>query len=364
MKLKSILFLILSGLFVMAGFTSCDDDEDMPWNNGATVGLPKYRAFLLTEGNMGHNDSHLFFIDPEQDTINVHDIYTAQNKLALGDTGNDMITYNGDIYVVMNVSKVLRHLNGAGLAVDSFSHFKYLGEPRYIAENKGKLYVSCYGGYVARFDAKTLQIEDSVKVDANPEELIVYNDKVYCVNSGWGYGNTISVIDVQKFDKAESIVTLQNPTGIQEANGHIYVFSSGTYDEYWNYVDKPCCAVFDPSTKKTTKIGDATRMLAIGDNLYFVNSTTQDWTNYTTTFSQYSAKTNKTESWSLKNLPSEIASANVYMMARNPYDGSIYIATSDFVHNSPIYHFDSNFQYLNKKIVVPATNPNSMVFLN
>lgn len=40
MKLKSLLFLVLCGI-MMAGFSSCDDEEDnMPWNDGATVALP------------------------------------------------------------------------------------------------------------------------------------------------------------------------------------------------------------------------------------------------------------------------------------------------------------------------------------
>lgn len=365
MKVKSILLSAMCGLLVMAGFTSCsNDDEDMPWNEGAKIELPKYRAFVLTEGSMGHNNSHLFYVNPAQDTTYVNDIYTAQNGKGLGDTANDMLTYDGDIYVVVNVSKVLLRLNGAGVEKARYDKFDQLGEPRYAVATDGKLYVTCYGGYVARFDAKTLAFEASVPVEANPEEILVYDGKLYCVNSGWGFGNTISVIDVKKFDKAESIVTLENPIGIQESDGHFYILTGGVYNtSTYMYDEMPCCGEFNPVTKGTFKIGDATKMMAYGGNLYYVNATTNDWVNYTTTFSQYDPAMGRPTTWTLKNMPSQLASSIIYMMVRNPYDGSFYMATTDYVHDGMLYHFDADFSYMSKSFTVVGINPNSMVFL-
>ncbi|MBO4315361.1 MAG: hypothetical protein J5867_05295 [Prevotella sp.] len=365
MKIRSLLLSALCGMMVMAGFTSCSsDDEDMPWNEGAKIELPKYRAFVLAEGSYGKNNSHLFYVDPMQDTTYVNDIYTAQNGVGLGDTANDMLTYDGDIYVVVNVSKVLLRLNGAGVEKARYEKFEELGEPRYAVATDGKLYVTCYGGYVARFDAKTLAFEASVPVDANPEEIIVYDGKLYCVNSGWGYGNTISVIDVKKFDKAESIVTLTNPLGIQESEGHFYILTGGVYNySTYAYDEMPCCGEFNPVTKGTSKIGDATKMMAYGGNLYYVNATSPDWVNYTTTFSQYDPAAGRPTTWTLKNMPSELPSSIIYMMARNPYDGSFYIATTDYVHDGTLYHFDADFSYMFKSFTIAGINPNSMVFL-
>lgn len=366
MKVRSILLSAMCGLMVTVGFTSCNnDDEDMPWNDGAKIELPKYRAFVLTEGSYGKNNSHLFYVNPAEDTVMVKDIYTEQNGRGLGDTANDMLTYNGDIYVVVNVSKVILRLNGAGVEKARYTDFDQLGEPRYAVAKDGKLYVTCYGGYVARFDATTLAYEGRVAVDANPEEIIEHDGKLYCVNSGWGMGNTISVIDADKFDKAESIETLTNPCGLQESDGHFYVLTNGVYNySTYTYDEMPCCGEFNPSTKKTTKIGDATRMMAYGGNLYYVNAVSADWTNYTTTYSQYTSSTGKSTSWTLKNMPTELATSIVYMMVRNPYDGSFYIATTDYVHDGTLYHFDSNFSYLGKKFTVEGINPNSMVFMN
>lgn len=52
---------IICGLMIAAGFTSCsDDEEDNSWKEGSKVDLPQYRAFVLSEGGYGKNNSHLF----------------------------------------------------------------------------------------------------------------------------------------------------------------------------------------------------------------------------------------------------------------------------------------------------------------
>ena len=176
MKTSKLFLSVLCGLTLSFGLFSCSDDsEDLSWKDGAKIELPRYRAFVLTEGTFNHNNSHLSFLDPAQDTIYSHDIYEAQNGIKLGDTANDMIEADGDIYIVVNVSKVLLRLNGSGVELARYTGFETLGEPRNIVEEDGKLYVTCYGGYVARFDAKTLKLEKSVKAGDNPEQIIEHN---------------------------------------------------------------------------------------------------------------------------------------------------------------------------------------------
>jgi hypothetical protein len=188
------------------------------------VDLPAYRAFVLSEGSMNKNNSHLFFVNPETDETYATDIFEAQNGIKLGDTANDILAADGNIYVLVNVSKVIYRLNGSGVLQATYKDFDAddLGEPRYMVMERGKLYVTCYGGYVARLDAKTLAYEAKVKTDANPEEIIAYGGQLFCVCSGMGTGNTLCIIDRAKFDKAESVQTLDNPYAIKEANGHIY----------------------------------------------------------------------------------------------------------------------------------------------
>lgn len=355
----------LCALAVIGGFTSCSDDDDYDdsWKEGSKVELPQYRAFILCEGTMGKNNSHLFFVDPTTDKPMAGDIYELQNGKKLGDTANDMIVEDGYIYIVMNVSKRLVKLNGSGVELASYSFDDELGEPRKVVEEDGKLYVTTYGGYVARFDAQTLAYEARVKVDANPEEIIEHDGYLYCVNSGLGSGNTISAINISTFTSPESYKTLDNPYSIFEEDDRIYVVAHGFYDPItWEHTE--AVGIFNPHTHVTTLLEGQhpTNVIAVDNTLYMTTSTSPDWVSYTTTFSKCNVLTGETSEWTLTNAPAELTSGNVYMLERNPYDGSFYIATSDYATDSPVYHFDRNGKYIGK-FSAGGICPNSMLFI-
>lgn len=364
MKLRSLFLAGLCGLMVATGFTACSDDDDVDesWKEGSKVEMPQYRAFVLSEGSYGKNNSHLFFVDPSTDKPYASDIYETQNGKKMGDTANDMIEEDGNIYVVVNVSKLLLKLNGAGVEQARYSFDDKLGEPRYICEEDGKLYVTSYGGYVSRFDAKTLALEASVKVDANPEEIVEEDGKLYCVNSGYGAGNTLSVIDIKSFDKSTSVTVPNNPQRIVESDDHFYILAgSPTYNPA-NYDYSTAVYSYDPATQKSEFIANATKVFAADGNLYYANAVSADWVNYTTTYSVYSPSTKTSSAWNLSNAPAALTSSVVYLIERNPYDGSFYIGTTNYSENSTIYHFDAKGNY-KSSFDAGGINANTMVFL-
>ncbi|MBQ4633105.1 MAG: hypothetical protein IJB46_07150 [Prevotella sp.] len=357
MRKSRLLFTLLCGVMLTIVTNSCSDDNSGSgeWNEGANVELPSYRGFVLSEGAFGKNNSHLFYFDPAQDTIYTKDIYETQNGRKLGDTANDMLVCDGDIYIIVNVSKLLLRLNGSGVEQVRYTNFDELGEPRSMVEEDGKLYVTCYGGYVARFDAKTLTLEAKVKVDANPEQIVESDNKLYCVNSGFGLGNTMSVIDIENFNKSESVEIVTNPFGIQETDGAIFIMA---YDEYYNtYISR-----YNSKSGKCEKIADGTKMYADDGKLYIANATTSDWVNYTTEYSIYDVKTGTTSKWNLKNAPSEMFTSVAYMIEKNPYDNSVYISLTDYVSNGKVYHFDSSDKYVGN-FSAGGINPNSIAFI-
>lgn len=357
MKLRNLFLTALCALAITAGFTSCSDDDDYDdsWKEGSKIELPQYRAFVLSEGSYGYNNSHLFYFNPETDTPFESDIYEYQNDKKLGDTANDMIEEDGYIYIVVNHSKRLVKLNGSGVELASYSFDDTLGEPRYIVEEDGKLYVTCYGGYVARFDANTLAYEAKVAVDANPEEIIGHDGYLYCVNSGYGSGHTMSRIKTGTFDVSESLEIPSNSFGLQEDDGYMYIMS---YDAYYNsYV-----SLYDIKTGTYEKIADATCMYADDDKLYIANAVSPDWISYTTTYSVYDAKTGSTSDWNLTDAPDEVYSSVIYTIERNPYDDSFYIVTTDYYTDSQVYHFSKTGKYIGS-FSAGGINANSMVFL-
>lgn len=353
---------IICTVCMMTAFTACNDDDEKEkedWREGAKVNLPDYRAFVLCEGQMSKNDAHLFSFDPAKGELMAGDIYEAQNGKKLGDTANDILVYDDDIYIVVNMSEVLLRLNGSGVEKARYANFEAdgLGQPRNIVAEDGKLYVTCYGGFVARFDAKTLALEAKVAVDANPEQIVEMGDSLYCVNSGYGKGHTLSVISIKDFKESKSVETLANPYGICKANGRLYISAYGA--DYSNPV-----GVYDIKTNKTRTIGNAGRVLASGDRLYMTTSTSPDWVNYVTTFSVYNAITGSVEEWKLKNAPEEMTSGTAipYFMQIDPVDGCMYIGYTDYHSNGRIYRFNANDSYKGM-FTVDALNPNGMVFL-
>lgn len=361
MKIKNILLSFLCGMTLLAGFSACSDDDNasLSWKEGATIDVPNYRVFILTEGRWNKNNSHLTFADLAQDTVFAGDVYAAQNgNEKLGDTGNDMIAYNGDLYVVMSGSEVLYRLNGSGVRQAVYSDFEKdkLGQPRSVVGANGKIFVTCYGGYIARFDATTLAFEDSVKVGSNPEEIINYNGMLMCVNSGWGTGHTLSMVNSGSFDEVVDVEIPTNSFGLKQLGNYVYTLS---YDaSYQTYVSE-----LDLETMTYKKVADASRILPVGNDLYMAHSVSDAETfEVTTTFSVYHSQNKTTEPWVLKGAPEALAKSTVYMLERNPYDGSYFIATTDYVSNGTIYHFAANGTYLSQ-FPAGGINANSMAFL-
>ena len=150
----------------------------------------------------------------------------------------------------------------------SYSFDDELGEPRKVVEEDGKLYVTTYGGYVARFDAQTMAYGARDRVDATPEEIIEHDGYLYCVNSGLGYGNTISAINISTFTSSESYKTLDNPYSIFEEDDRIYVVAHGFYDPItWAHTE--AVGIFNPHTHVTTLLEGQhpTTVIAVGNKL-------------------------------------------------------------------------------------------------
>ena len=124
-----------------------------------------------------------------------------------------------------------------------------------VAEN-GKIYVTLTSGNVARLDANTLAFEKMVAVGKNPEGIIEEDGKLYLVNSGFGYDNRLSIIDINTFDKAENIEIFQ----IRKDSGSrrqtvIQGYGSNDYNNYPYPV-----VLFDPTTKTYKEIGKGVYM--------------------------------------------------------------------------------------------------------
>jgi hypothetical protein len=133
------------------------------------------------------------------------------------------------------------------------------------------------------------------------------------------------------------------------------------YGEYYDYP----VAVYNPTAKTYTQIGQATKMDGYKNTLYAVYSET-NWSTYetTNTFYTYDVTTGKVNNASfLKDAPAELASTSVYMLSIDPKNGEIYIGTSDYSTNGTIYRFD-NAGNLIDTFTSGGVSPSKAVFLH
>ncbi len=135
--------------------------------------LPRERVFILNEGAYEKNNAGITFFDPNGKVPMIGALFYTQNDARLGDTGQDIIAYEDNLYVTVYGSQYITKLNAAGVEQARYSFTEAQGAPRYIAADGGKIYVTLYSGNVARLDAQTLAFEGMVKVGNNPDRIII-----------------------------------------------------------------------------------------------------------------------------------------------------------------------------------------------
>lgn len=218
--------LSLSALF----FTSCNNDDDFTpieptyeYSNGVVV---------LNEGNFGAGNASVNFIGENGSVEN--NIFQSVNSQSLGDVGQSIYMHDDKAYIVLNGSGTIE-------VVNRFTFEKVgtistgLSNPRYFIIENGKGYVSNWGDpsdenddFIAVVNLNSYNVESTIPVVEGPEKMVSANGKIYVAQmGGWGYGNTVTIINSANNAISGSIPVGDVPHGIVENDGILYVLSSG-----------------------------------------------------------------------------------------------------------------------------------------
>ncbi len=189
-------------------------------------------VFILNEGLIGTENSEVSFLDTGGTLEN--NIFSAQNGgMALGDTGQGMGLTEDFAYVVLNYSNEIKVVNR--------TTFEFLATitdqielPRHIAFFEGNGYVTNWGDpgntdddFVAVIDLATNTVTGTISVAEGPEVILEKNGKLFVAHKGgYGYGNTISVIDAIT-EEVTSLDVADVPSAIKLDDSHLYVLCSG-----------------------------------------------------------------------------------------------------------------------------------------
>lgn len=369
MRLDYLKFL---SIVFMAIFTSCsDNDSDGLDDTGSKVVLPESRVFILNEGSYDANNAGIAFYDPKGKSELIADIFQRQNGIMLGDVAQDMIEYNGYMYVSVFGSNYICKLNAAGVEVKRtlFAQYQNLqGGVRYLAADGGYIYASFYGGVIAKIDATTLDLVSTLATTGKNLEGIAIEDGVLyaanayeIVNNNYNYLNELITVNLRSFKQGKSVTVTQNPYSVIEESDRIFVISHDYFQE--SYV----LQMVNPSkSDEVSVIGFATNMAKGDDVLYLVDSRT-DFTLIpfatVNTFFSYDIATNTLNKSSfLKNAPTELESASIYAMAVDDECGDIYIAVTSYAYgNGDIYRFRRDGSFV-EKFDCGGQNPRAFAF--
>ena len=227
-------YLLLLGFVLL---NSCIQDPD-PAKKENKAGLRG--AFIVNEGNFGKSNASLSFYDFENHSMQ-NNIFKNANGRDLGDQAQSMTIIDTLGLIVVSGS--------AKIEVISINSWKSIttinmpsgDSPRNIAYGgNGKIYVTdLWGGKVTIIDLATFARETMVLVGPNPDEILVYKNKAYVANGGFGFNNTVSVLDLEQGKVTKTITVGDYPSYLQlDRYDRISVLCQGRWPAWNDTTDK------------------------------------------------------------------------------------------------------------------------------
>ncbi|MAM05325.1 MAG: hypothetical protein CMD06_05125 [Flavobacteriales bacterium] len=225
-KNTKLYYFITAITFILA---SCSTDtiqqdliSDYEFSNG---------YFVTNEGNFGTGNGSISFIS--NDGISQNDVFSSVNSYALGDVVQSMSYFDKKGDICVNGSGKVEVVSIQDMSV--IATIDGLISPRYITKvDEHKAYISDWGiNGLHILDLTENKIIGTISCGTGPEKMVVANGNVYVCNvGGWGFDNTVSVIDIQSDMVINTIQVGDKPNStIVDANGDVWVLSSG-YTEY------------------------------------------------------------------------------------------------------------------------------------
>lgn len=224
---KLVLVALVSSVF----FVSCSDD-----NNNVEVPLGKYDngVLILNQGGFGKGNATVSYLSDDFVTQQNNIFSLVNPTITLGDTAQDIGFYQNMAFIVLNGSNKIEVVNRYTMThIATIS--EELNNPRYIAFSNGKGYVTNWGDggnktddFVAVINLVDYSVPTVIPVAEGPERIVAENNKLYVAHQGgYGYGNTISVIDASINTLSTTITVGDVPNSLEVDNGSLYVICGG-----------------------------------------------------------------------------------------------------------------------------------------
>lgn len=280
--MKKFIFKTMLVAACAMGFTACSDDSDEPGYRPDEFNT--YGVFVINSGNMSNKiNGSLDYIDLNTNTV-TNNVFEMVNGRSLGITANDGFAYGSKLYIAVDGENTVEVMDVKTLK--SLGQIKTNGAARHLAAFDGNVFVSSYSGEVCRIDTTSLRIDAKVDLGASsyPEGMCCYGGVLMVANSGYGSGNSISVIRLDNFTLANNIKCPTNPTDLVTDGNMVYLLTAGQYKADWSgyEVEPAVYKVVDANEVK--EIYKATAFCTTDKNMYSFNA---NYYNPDITYSKY-----------------------------------------------------------------------------
>jgi hypothetical protein len=319
-----------------------------------TVGL-----YILSEGYLGYNASDIAYYDVKTEQL-TKKYFSQQNGKALGDGANDLALYGSKLYCVVSGSstypdgyiEVINPETGVSIKrIPVTNEDGTNASPRNIIFHENKAYITTYSQTVVRLDTASLTI-DNEKANLSgtyAEGICLHNGNFYICNSGWGDGNTISVVNLASFTETETITVPPNPVAIKTAaSGEIYFT---TADLSWKGGSLSNLYILNPEQKQVAYTFDirASKIALTEDFIYTVDSYSEDYLDYTDYIHKINLQTKE-----VTDISDIYEDYMVYNVSTNPLNGDIYIGNQG--QNFVAFDKDGNEKFsLKTSVAITST---------
>ncbi|MFZ1731156.1 MAG: DUF5074 domain-containing protein [Bacteroidota bacterium] len=222
--------LLLAALTLLLTFSACDDNStDPPITPQSPRGL-----YILNEGNFQRGNATLSFYIPDSLVV-YNDLFQSENGRPLGDVGNSITVHDGLAYLVIN--------NSHKIEVISASTYKSVrtiaspagASPRQIAfATNGLGFISnLLDNSVSVYNPSTGKLDGKISVGANPDGIAAAGNVVVVANSGFGSGNSVSLIDAETREFLKSVPVGDYPSSVLALSEYAAaVICTGDYGDF------------------------------------------------------------------------------------------------------------------------------------
>jgi hypothetical protein len=368
MTTDKLFFALFTAAVTTVAFSSCEKDDD-----GTNSGSPASSKgmFVLNSGSQGNSNANLAFYNFDSGNV-AYKVYAAQNGSGLGDTGQDLLVYGSKVYVAVSGSGLIRVLDKSGKEISLIRCSSVMGgapeapsaTPRSLTSLNGKVYASCFEGFLIQIDTTDLNIKNYVQVGRYPEYVRAANNKLYVANSGGldfnnekGYDKTVSVIDPVSFTKIKDIEVVINPDKLAvDSEDNVFVISNGNYFDVSSALQK-----INTRTDEAKNLNRTATCMAIhGTKMYIIDSQFDENWNTINSFLIYDTKNEQVVSENFITDNTQVA--NPYSLSIDPASGNVYIGTSDYTTDGDMFIFSPDGKLI-KKFDTGGLNPIGAYFV-